>query len=83
MTDDIDELLTEYAIKTRGSMKGRAISEFGYFLREMRRYLTFGDYSDGEKMREFQETVDPDQYKGSDWDSYIQLFKKYGNIEVE
>jgi len=79
---NLEDILTKHAVVNRGSMKNRAISEFGFFVKEMQDFLVFGDYSESQSLKEFQQSIDPDKYKGSNWSNYVELFKDYANIEV-
>ena len=72
----IENCIEENALR-RGGMQARAISEFGYFIREMRSYLTFGDKSN--EYGDVQEKIDRDKFSSQNIYDYFILYRMYND----
>lgn len=58
-------------------MKGRAIYEFGAFIKEMRSYLVFDEKSRDDEYRKFQETIDRSEWDSKQVLTYFILYQKF------
>jgi len=63
-------------------LKHRIFYEFGGFIQDMVDFLIWGKYSDDPDIKEFQKTIDANNYNAEKFETYVKLFEKFWLGEV-